>query len=99
MKAFPALAIVLNIAFTLRAQTDLDPIRKMEASGDIAGARIALARAAESNPNSISILTAQSEFLERYGDPGSREAYNQLLTALRGAGDNARAETIARRLL
>jgi hypothetical protein len=99
MKAFPVfLTIVLNISFVdLRAQS-LDAIRKMEMSGDTAGARIALARAADTNPNSIPALTAYAEFLERYGDPGSREVYNKLLSALRNSGDSAKSGMIARRL-
>ena len=53
-----------------------------EASGDSAGARAALARAAENNPNDVSALTNYAEFLERYGDPACREAYARLLEAL-----------------
>src|SRR5947209_15555533 len=100
MKAFPVfLTFVLNLSLVnLRAQTGLDAIRKMEISGDTAGARIALARAADADPNSIPALTAYAEFLERYGDPGCREAYNKLLTALRNSGEPAKAGTIARRL-
>jgi hypothetical protein len=70
----------------------------MEASGDTAGARAALARAAQSNPNNVADLTAYAEFLDRYGDPASRDAYARLLTALRGSGDTARAGAIARRM-
>src|ERR1051326_6750671 len=100
MKAFPVfLTFVLNLSLVdLRAQTSLDAIRKMEMSGDTAGARIALARAADSNPNNVPALTAYAEFLERYGDPSSREAYNRLFTALRNSGDTARIAAIARRL-
>src|SRR5690242_1767994 len=101
MKAFPVfLTFVLNISLvSLRAQTSLDAIRKMEMSGDTAGARVALARAADANPNSVPALTAYAEFLERYGDPSSREAYNKLFTALRNSGDTANTATIARRLV
>src|SRR5437879_2275778 len=100
MKAFPVLlTFALNLSLVnLRAQTSLDAIRQMEISGDTAGARIALARAADADPNSIQALSAYAEFLERYGDPGCREAYNKLLTALRNSGDPAKAGMIARRL-
>jgi len=70
----------------------------MEASGDSAGARTALARAVAANPNSIPALTAYAEFLDRYGDPGARDAYAKLLAALRNPGDSARAGVIAGRL-
>jgi hypothetical protein len=77
---------------------NLDPIGKMEASGDAAGARAALARAVETDPGGITALTNYAQFLERYGDPTCREVYSRLLTALRQSGDTARAEAVSRRL-
>jgi hypothetical protein len=68
----------------------------MEAAGDTLGARAALARAAESN--NVPALTQYAEFLERYGDPGARDTYRKLLTALRNSGDTQRAASVARRL-
>jgi hypothetical protein len=76
----------------------LASIPKMEAAGDALGASHQLARAVEANPGSIPALTEYAEFLERYGDPGARDAYANLLAALRHAGDNERAGVIARRL-
>jgi len=55
----------------------------MESSGDSAGARAALAHAAQSNPSDARALTAYAEFLDRYGDPAAREAYSKLLAQLR----------------
>ncbi len=72
--------------------------REMEAAGEVAGARAALARAVESQPNSIPALNAYAEFLDQYGDPASREAYSRLLAALERSGNIARAGIIARRL-
>src|SRR5262245_17991525 len=68
----------------------------MEASGDTAGARSALARAAQTGD--VSALTAYAEFLDRYGDPQAREAYNKLLTSLRSSGNTARIAIVQRRL-
>ncbi len=62
------------------------------------GARTALARAAQANPNSVPALTAYAEFLDRYGDPGAREAYGKLLTALHNGSDTARVAAVAHRL-
>jgi len=70
----------------------------MEAAGDVAGARVVLAHAAESNPHSAPALTAYAEFLERYGDPAAGDAYQKLLTALQQSGDTARAAVIGKRL-
>ena len=95
------LSFVLTLVFTSSAlvgQQESDQIRKMELSGDSAGARTALARAAQNNPDSIPPLTEYAEFLERYGDPAARPAYGKLLAALEKSGDSARAGTIARRL-
>src|SRR5215831_10476528 len=77
---------------------DRDAIRKMEASGNIEEARAALLRAVENRPNDVAALTEYAEFLDQYGDPGSRQAYARLLPRLRQANDPARAATVARRL-
>ena len=96
------IAVVTIIALTSVSSVVLgqepNSVRQMEASGDIAGARTALARAANANPNSVPALTAYAEFLDRYGDPGARDAYTKLLAALRNSSDSARASAISRRL-
>jgi hypothetical protein len=100
MKAFLFCATVGLASFSsslLLAQS-LDSIHQMEASGDTVGARTALSRAAQANPNSVPTLTAYAEFLDRYGDPGARDAYGKLFAALHNGGDTARAGAVARRL-
>ena len=100
MKAFPVfVTLVLTSSLSIQGQTNLDSIRRMEASGDTAGARTALARAAEANPNNLAALAAYAEFLDRYGDPASRDAYAKLLTAARSSGDRGQAGMAARRLV
>ena len=94
---FLSLLLTLGLAASF-GQQNSDSIHKMEASGDTLGARTALARAVEASPNSVSALTAYAEFLQRYGDPASRQVYEKLLTALRNSGDSAREGAIARRL-
>ena len=100
MKAFPLLVIfaLTYVCSAFQGQQVPDSVRKMELSGDTMGARAALARAVASSPNSIPALTAYAEFLDRYGDPGCREAYVKLLAVLRTAGDTARTGMIAGRL-
>ena len=68
--AFVVVTLLAFVSPTLQEAQSLDPIQKMEASGDSAGARAALARDAQSNPGNVSALTAYAEFLDRYGDPG-----------------------------
>ncbi len=91
------LVLTLGLGVSFGEQSS-DSIRKMEAAGDTAGARTALARAVDSNPHSVTALTAYAEFLERYGDPAAREAYEKLLAAMGGSSDPARTGVIARRL-
>ena len=99
MKLFSALAPVwLVFASSVLHGQDLDQVRKMEAAGDVAGARALLAHAAEADPRSASALTAYAEFLERYGDPGAKDAYSKLLATLRQSGDTARSEAIGKRI-
>jgi hypothetical protein len=100
MKAslFYAIVILASASSPMLGEQSLDSIQKMEASGDTMGARAALVRATQTSPNSVAIWTAYAEFLDRYGDPGAREAYGSLLTALRDGGDTVRAATVARRL-
>src|ERR1035438_10324898 len=100
MKAslFYAVVILASASSPMRGEQSLDSIQKMEASGDAMGARAALARATQTSPKSVAVWTAYAEFLDRYGDPGAREAYGNLLTALHDGGDTARAATVARRL-
>lgn len=100
MKASLWYAIVILASASspnLGAQS-LDSIQKMEASGDTTGARTALTRAAQASPNSVAAWTAYAEFLDRYGDPGAREAYGKLLVTLRNGGDSARTAAVAHRL-
>jgi hypothetical protein len=100
MKAFRVFVtsvLILSPSF-LRGQST-DPIQKMEAAGDTAGARLALSRAAEANPDNVAAWTRYAEFLERYGDPAARDAYNTLLAAARKAGDKDRSAVAARRLV
>src|SRR5438270_3830234 len=96
--AFVVVTLLAFVSPTLQEAQSLDPIQKMEASGDSAGARAALARDAQSNPGNVSALTAYAEFLERHNDAETREAYSKLLAQLRASGDTARAAAIARRL-
>jgi hypothetical protein len=100
LKVFPVfIALVLMSATpVLRGQANLDQIRKMEASADRSGARAALLRAVQADPNNVTVLTEYAEFLDRYGDPAARPAYNKLLEAVKNSGDTARATAVSHRI-
>jgi hypothetical protein len=74
-------------------------VRAQEVAGDAAGARAALAEAARNRPQDAGALGEYAEFLDRYGDPGARDAYEKLLAALAQAGDSGRAGAVAKRLV
>jgi hypothetical protein len=65
-------------------------------SGDSAGTRAALARAAEDN--NPAALNAYAGYLERYGDPAARDVYSRLADLRHSAGDAA-GEAAARHRL
>ena len=88
-------AVILTFSSSVvRGQSSSEAIQKLESSGETMAARTALARAAEANPSDVAALTQYAEFLERYGDPGAREAYAKLLTVLKNSGDKQRAGVI-----
>ncbi len=98
MNCFTVLAI-FGLALAPAALNGVqNQAREIEAAGEMAGTRAALAQAVEAQPNSIPALNAYAEFLDQYGDPASREAYSKLLAALVRSGDKARAGIIAQRL-
>ena len=92
-----SLALLTGLLPVLGAFQDSGGIRRTEATGDVAGDRAALARAAEARPSDPDALASYAEFLERYGDPGARDAYRRLFAVL-GGGNAARAGAVARRL-
>jgi hypothetical protein len=101
MKAFRVFVTILLASSPsfLSGQTKNDSIDRMEAAGDMAGARAALARAADASPDSIQALTRYAEFLERFGDPSARDAYKKALAIAVKSGDRQRAASTARHLV
>jgi hypothetical protein len=97
MNALPVFVFLL-LASGATAASNLDQARKLEAAGDTAAARTLLARAAESNPSDPVALSEYAQFLDRYGDPGARAAYDRLLRVLRASGNTQAAADCARRL-
>jgi hypothetical protein len=89
---------IASCALILQANDDLDQAQKLEKSGDAHGARMALAAAVQRSPEDVAVLTAQAEFLDRYGDPDALSAYRKLLAASPKAGGTTRAD-IARRIV
>ncbi len=96
MKGSRLVAIFSVLCWSVLADENTDRAAQLEKSGDAAGARAVLARAAQTDPGA---LNAYAVFLERYGDPEARTVYRQVLTQSNKAGDKAHALEAARRLV
>jgi hypothetical protein len=98
MRISPIPSIVVCVFLNATYGQTPESIRKMEASGDVAGARTALARAVENRPNDRGSLSVYAAFLESYGDPAARQVYGKLLALLRQGNDPSAAAEVAIRL-
>lgn len=99
MKSFSGIVLFCLVCGSgLSGSESLDRARQMLKSGDSLGARTLLAQTAQRNPRDVTSLAEYAEFLDRYGDPGARAAYEKLLDAL-GSGDAARRTAVASRLM
>ena len=90
-------AVLFVCAAAVHADEALDRIHKLEDADDSAGAREAFQKAVRSAPNDAELLSGYAEFLERYRDPGAREAYRHAAAAWQQAGKSERASSDERR--
>ncbi len=90
MKAVRVIAAVFLIA----GSADL----MAQQGSDMPSRRAALARAASADTNNLQAAADYAEFLDRYSDPGTRDAYAKMLAAAQHANDKARAGEAARRM-
>src|SRR5437660_5673118 len=97
MKASFAVLALLFLT-SLKGNDALDKARELEKSGDVSGARVALAAAAQHTPGDADVLLEYAQFLVRYGDPDSRAAYTKTFEAIEKSGDRARLAAVAREL-
>ena len=96
MRAFSVVAVsVFAFSSALVASESLDRARQLTNSGDSLGANALLAQAAQSKPKDVTVLSEYAEFLDRYGDPAARGAYEKVLVALGGSGDPARRASVS----
>lgn len=73
--------LAFAIAGAAPAGESIEQALAAERAGRAMEARELLAGAARDNPNDAESLLALAEFLDRYGDPGAKEAYQQVLDA------------------
>jgi hypothetical protein len=98
MKA-SSVVLALFLLSALRGSDAVDRARQLEKSGDVSGARSALAAAAQHEPADAEALTEYAAFLVRYGDPDSRAAYNKAFAAVQKLGDRAKLAGVSRELV
>jgi hypothetical protein len=99
MKACVVILCVSAFVSALQGSQSLERARQLEESGDSLGARALLAQSAQTTPGNVTALTEYAEFLDRYGDPGVRDAYLKLLAALEGPAHKAQRALVAHRLV
>src|SRR4051794_18729753 len=86
-----------GIAAALSANDAVDRAHKYEDTGDSAAAREVYSKAVQSSPNDPEVLTGYAQVLERYRDPGAREAWRKTAAALKTAGKMPDAAAASRR--
>ncbi|MCU1274718.1 MAG: hypothetical protein JWO48_2149, partial [Bryobacterales bacterium] len=98
MKASSVVLALLFLTTLLNAGEALDRARQLEKSGDVTGARTALASAVQRTPSDVDALIEYAEFLNRYGDSDCRLAYAKAYEAVEKSGDHAKLAAVAREL-
>jgi hypothetical protein len=99
MKACVVILCVSAFVSAVQGSQTLDRAKQLEESGDSLGARALLAQSAQNAPTNVTALTEYADFLDRYGDPGVRDAYVKLLAALDGSAHKAQRAVVAHRLV
>src|SRR5437868_14951428 len=89
-----ALVTLCSLGCLAWAQDAAQQAWQLESKGDAAGARALLHREAQSGNASVASLKANAEFLDRHHDPGTREAYERLLSAATGPDKQAAARRL-----
>ena len=91
------LLLVCSVAVQVSHAQDLGTQAwQLKQRGEPNAARELLENAVKSSPNSVGAWKAYSEFLDRHGDIGARQAYEKYLAASTGQQDK---QAIARRLV
>src|SRR5580658_1811814 len=93
----PFIFLSFHLVGQLGASEVTDRAHKYEDAGNSAGAREVYSKAVQTTPNDPELLTAYAQVLERYKDPGAREAYRKSSTLWKNAGRTQDAARSARR--
>jgi hypothetical protein len=89
--------LLLFLVNGLLANEAVDRAHKSEDAGDSAAAEQIYSKALQANPNDPELLTGYAQILERYKNPGARDAYRKSATLWKNAGRAQEALRSARR--
>src|SRR5579863_847507 len=89
--------LLLLLVNGLFANEVVDRAHKFEDAGDSAAARDVYSKAVQASPNDPELLSGYAQILERYRDPGAREAYRKSAGLWKNAGRTEDALRSARR--
>lgn len=89
--------LLLLLVSGLSANEAVDRAQKSEDAGDSAAAREVYSKAIQATPNDPELLTGYAQILERYKDPGAREAWRKSAGLWKNAGRPQDALRSARR--
>jgi hypothetical protein len=78
--------LLFLLGYGLSANEAVDRAHKYEDAGDSAAARETYAKAIQATPNDPEVLTGYAQTLERYKDPGAREAWRKSAGLWKTAG-------------
>jgi len=95
MNALAALLLAVGAVYAIDPAEVVQQAQILEDEGDAVAARALLRKAAAEEPKSAAAALAYAEFLDRYADPETREAYERALPLAAGPRHTA----VARRLL
>lgn len=91
--------LLLFLAADLFANEAIDRAHKYEDAGDFAALREVYAKALQASPGDPELLYGYAQALERYRDPGAREAYRKSAELWKNSGRTPDALTARRRAL
>jgi hypothetical protein len=89
--------LLLFLVGGLSANDAVDRAHKYEDSGDSAAAREVYSKALLSSPNDPELLAGYAQILERYRDPGARDAWRKSAAAWKTANKTSDAAAASRR--
>src|SRR5580658_6794721 len=94
-----SIVLLVCLCAGLSANDVVDRANKYEEAGDSTAAKEVYSRALQTSPRDPELLAGYAQTLERYKDPGAREAYRKVVALAKTAGRNPDALAAERRVV